>query len=107
MSSAWEAGPDSVDAWWAALSPETRLQVIESVRLDEDPADYAVARPTAEQADFVRRQPEYLERFAGADAIARADDAGFGLDPVPNAHADTVPLAESDAPEPVGFRRDV
>lgn len=86
-------GDDSDAQWWAGLSPEDRYAVIESVRLDQDPEPPATfERPTGARADFVRNTPEYHERFAGADHIARQDDAGFGRGAVPAAHEDTAPL---------------
>ena len=80
-------------AWWAALTPEQRYSAIEMVRLNQDPDHTSpLERPTGDQADFVRGTPEYLERFAGADRIARVDETGIGPSIVPEAHDDTEPL---------------
>lgn len=97
---------DDLAAWWAALGPEERLLTIEAVRLDAPLDPPARTAPTPEQAEFVRRKPEYLERFASADLIARQSDAGLGPDPVPDAHADTVPLHDTAETEPLVFRGD-
>ena len=88
----------SHDQWWAGLSQEERYMAIETVRLDQDP-DYPLGqvgeRPTSERAEWLRQRPEYMERWAGAENIAQKDDIGIGLDPVPDAHADTEPLTEA------------
>ncbi|WP_342372816.1 hypothetical protein PCC79_01735 [Propioniciclava soli] len=107
MSTAYEPGHDDDAAWWAGLSPEARHLTIETVRLGEDADLPGGEAPTGERAAFVRRQPEYLERFAHADHNARVDDAGFGRDAVPDSHADTAPLADTAQTRTADFRRDV
>lgn len=88
---------DDHAAWWAGLSPENRYMVIEMVRLDQDPQHIDAERPTAERAEFVRQQPEYLERFASAERIAEVDQTEIGRDLTPEAHDRTAPLTGRDA----------
>ncbi|MDO5535162.1 MAG: hypothetical protein Q4F65_10985 [Propionibacteriaceae bacterium] len=92
---------ESHEQWWAGLSQEERYLAIETVRLDQD-TDYphgqreGAERPTGERAEWLRGQPEYLERWAGAENIAQQDETGLGPSTVPDAHADTAPLVEDD-----------
>ncbi|HHU37997.1 MAG TPA: hypothetical protein GXZ45_01720 [Propionibacterium sp.] len=98
MSTAANENQNHAD-WWAGLSLEERYMAIETVRLDQD-ADHphgartGAERPTGERAEWVRQQPEYLERWAGAENIAQKDDPGFGRKASPDAHDDTQPLTE-------------
>ena len=85
---------ESHEQWWNGLSAEGRYRAIETVRLEQDPDYPHGERPTGERAEWVRRQPEYLERWAGADHIAQQDDVGFGPRTVPDAHADTQPIVD-------------
>ena len=82
----------SHDDWWAGLSGDERMLAIETVRLDQ-PLDIPGAEQLdADHAEFVRRTPEYLERFAGAEQIARVDETGIGPGILPESHRDTHPL---------------
>lgn len=97
-TAAHDAHEQSHEQWWAGLSQEERYLAIETVRLDQD-ADWGDGRPTGERAAWLRRRPEYLERWAGAENIARQDATGIGLDTVPDAHGATYPLAEDEDPQ--------
>lgn len=90
------------EQWWAGLSLEDRYHAIETVRLDADPDGPVLPdRPVGERAEFVRRQPEYLERYAAAERIAAMDDSGGGLDTRPDALDRTRPLGEGERPDDV------
>ena len=82
----------SHEEWWAGLSQEERFLAMETVRLDQDPDYPHPGRPTGERAEWIRRQPQYLERYTDADATAHKDDVGLGISSVPEAHEDTQPL---------------
>lgn len=89
-----EAHDQTHDEWWAGLSGEQRMLAIESIRLDQDPDHPHPGRPTGERAEWVRRRPEYLERFAAADVAARKDETGLGPELVPDAHERTEPIQD-------------
>lgn len=100
---------ETFDDWWARLTGEDRLLVIDCVRLDQTaglaevdarhpaPGPLVAGRtPSDGLGDYVRRRPEYLQRFADAHTTAVRDDTGIGLPTVPDAHDRTAPIL----PEP-------